>query len=238
MRDVQPIVHRVPEYEPPTELPGGPLPDRCRARDRPAGPPSPRISPPGAQDPATPPAPTERESAVAAPASVPAAAISVAVAAPATRVPGRTTEVTAAHCRPRVSRGSLRSGSSAPASIRRIQRAAHTAERSDEHLDAREFAGRTLQILLETLDHRRPVAQLTKLCAPALVHAVGSLVAGGHVPSRTLGTAVLVKYQLFPVADRAFELVAMYDRGPRRLALAGRVEHTKTGWKVTALRLA
>lgn len=95
-----------------------------------------------------------------------------------------------------------------------------------------------LRILLEILDRRRPVAQLAKLGAPALVHAIGSLVAGDHVPSRTLGTAVLAKYQLFPVADRAYELVAMYDRGPRRLALAGRVEHTGTGWKVTALRLA
>ncbi|MGI5221090.1 Rv3235 family protein [Nocardia sp. CA-290969] len=141
-------------------------------------------------------------------------------------------------CRPRIARGSLRSGSSVPASIRRVQRTAHAAVRSDEHLDAREFAGRMLQILLEILDRRRPVAQLGKLCAPALVHAVGSLVAGDHVPSRTLGAAVLTKYQLFPVGGQAFELVAMYDRGPRRLALAGRVEHTKTGWKVTALRLA
>ncbi|MFI5715652.1 Rv3235 family protein [Nocardia sp. NPDC051750] len=163
---------------------------------------------------------------------------SSAAATTTTCAPEKPAEKPAADCRPRVDRRSLRSGSSTPASIRRVQRAGHAVERHDEPGDAREFAGRTLRILLEILDRRRPVAQLTTLCAPALIHTVGSLVAGDHVPSRTLGAAVLTKYRLFPAGDHVFELVAMYERGPRCLVLAGRVEHTKTGWKVTALRLA
>ncbi|WP_280399836.1 Rv3235 family protein [Nocardia carnea] len=223
MRDVRPMLYRVPEYEPPAELPGGLPRARPRASISVAGQSSPRIPHREGNGPAAP-VPAERESGAATPA--PACA------------PVKTAADSVAGCRPRIARGALRSGSRVPASLRRVQRAAHAAERSDRHLDAREFTGTTLRFLLETLDRRRPVAQLAKSCTPALVHAIGSLVAGDHVPSRTLGAAVLAKYQLFPVAGDAFELVAMYDRGPRRLALAGRVEHTTTGWKVTALRLA
>ncbi|MFD4405338.1 Rv3235 family protein [Nocardia sp. NPDC058499] len=144
---------------------------------------------------------------------------------------------TPAGCRPRIDRKSLRANRSAPAGIRRAHRAAHTADDRTEPSEAREFAGRAIRILLEVLDRRRPVAQLNSLCASALVHTVGVVVAGDHAPSRTLGAAVLTKFRLFPAGDHAFELIAMYQRGPRRLALAGRVEHTATGWKLTALRL-
>lgn len=145
---------------------------------------------------------------------------------------------TPAGCRPRIDRKSLRANRSAPAGIRRAHRAGHTADARTEPSEARAFAGRAIRILLEVLDRRRPVAQLNTLCAPALVHTVGVLVAGDHAPSRTLGTAALTKFRLFPADGHAFELIAMYQRGPRRLALAGRVEHTATGWKLTALRLA
>ncbi|MFI1460822.1 Rv3235 family protein [Nocardia carnea] len=144
---------------------------------------------------------------------------------------------TPAGCRPRIDRKSLRANRSAPAGIRRAHRAGHTADARTEPSEARAFAGRAIRILLEVLDRRRPVAQLNTLCAPALVHTVGVLVAGDHAPSRTLGTAALTKFRLFPAGDHAFELIAMYQRGPRRLALAGRVDHTATGWKLTALRL-
>ncbi|NKY58528.1 Rv3235 family protein [Nocardia flavorosea] len=144
---------------------------------------------------------------------------------------------TPAGCRPRLDRNSLRANRSAPAGIRRAHRAGHTADACAEPAEAREFAGRAIRILLEVLDRRRPVAQLNTLCAPALVHTVGALVAGDHAPSRTLGAAVLTKFRLFPADDHAYELIAMYQRGPRRLALAGRAEHTATGWKLTALRL-
>lgn len=144
---------------------------------------------------------------------------------------------TPAGCRPRIDRKSLRANRSAPAGIRRAHRAGHTPDARTEPSEAREFAGRAIRILLEVLDRRRPVAQLNSLCVPALVHTVGVLVAGDHAPSRTLGAAVLTKFRLFPADDHAFELIAMYQRGPRRLALAGRVEHTATGWKLTALRL-
>ncbi|MBF6351525.1 MULTISPECIES: Rv3235 family protein [Nocardia] len=140
-------------------------------------------------------------------------------------------------CRSRIDRKTLRANRSAPAGIRRAHRVAHTVGDRAEPSEAREFVAKALRILLEVLDRRRPVAQLNTLCESALVHTVGVLVAGDHTPSRALGAAVLIKFQLFPADDHAFELIAMYQRGPRRLALAGRVERTATGWKLTALRL-
>ncbi|MEU4313022.1 Rv3235 family protein [Nocardia sp. NPDC024068] len=188
MNDFQPILYRVPGFEPSSGSPAaGSTPDR--------------------------------ESA--APASTPSATRSENPAA----------------CG-RVDRPSLRANRSAPAGIRRAQRAAHTAQRRPAPPGSQEFATTTLRILLEVLDRRRPVAQLATLCAPALVRAIGTLVAGDHVPSRTLGAAALTSVRLLPAGERAAELVAMYQRGPRRLAIAGRIElDTRKGWTVTALRL-
>lgn len=138
----------------------------------------------------------------------------------------------------RVDRAVARTNRSAPAGIRRVQRSAHTAERCPAARGAREFATQALRILLEVLDRRRPVAQLAGLCAPALVHAIGGLVAGDHVPSRALGSAALTSVRLVPIGEDAAELVAMYRRGPRRLVIAGRIQHdSRKGWVVTALRL-
>ncbi|MEU1986093.1 Rv3235 family protein [Nocardia sp. NPDC019395] len=225
MRDFQPMLHRVPDFEPSAGQSGGAAPPRSRAAGLPAETPSARMQPRKADDGgALASAPDESGGAVRGAVTV-------------TYAPRKAVAETPAGCRSRVGRRSLRANSSAPAGIRRAHRAAHAADTRPEPVDAREFAGKTLRILLEVLDRRRPVAQLSTLCVPALVHTIGALVAGDHIPSRMLGTAVLTKYRLFPVDDRAFELIAMYQRGPRRLALAGRVEYTITGWRATALRL-
>lgn len=257
MRDVRPILHRVPDFEPSTEPCGGRSPGRRRCAGPPAdctqssGAPSPAsgespgaasmsgVLAPGPLPPGTPPAspgvsPVRaglRSSGIAPGPDESRGAVSVASSATTGSRPA-----SAGH-RPRIDRKSLRANRSAPAGIRRAHRAAHTAGEAAGPDRAREFAGTALRILLEVLDRRRPVAQLDTLCAPALVHTVGALVAGDHAPSRTLGAAVLTKYRLFPADDQAFELIAMYHRGPRRLALAGRVERTAAGWKLTALRL-
>ncbi|WP_328391437.1 Rv3235 family protein [Nocardia sp. NBC_00416] len=141
-------------------------------------------------------------------------------------------------CAARIDPRALRRNHSAPAGIRRAQRAGRGADRKSERAGAREFATTAVRILLEVLDRRRPVAQLTRLCTPGLVRVIGALVANDHVPSRTLGAAVLTTVRLYPVEERAAELMAMYQRGPRRLVLAGRIEYgVATGWKVTALRV-
>ncbi len=249
MRDVRPILYRVPDFEPSTEPPGGLPPDRCRG-----------VEPP----PRLPSAGTPSDVASSGEALSPGPPVPLSARTPSVRIGARTInsarETGAAPdesrgavsnastttcvpakkstgCRTRIDRKSLRANRSAPAGIRRAHRAGHSADDRTEPIEAQEFAGKALRILLEVLDRRRPVAQLNTLCAPALIHAVGALVAGDHAPSRTLGAAVLTKFRLFSADDHAFELIAMYQRGPRRLALAGRVEHTATGWKLTALRL-
>ncbi|MEV3961666.1 Rv3235 family protein [Nocardia sp. NPDC050193] len=141
-------------------------------------------------------------------------------------------------CATRPDRKSLRRNHSAPAGIRRAQGADHDPSRNPEPAGARAFATTSVRILLEVLDRRRPVAQLTALCAPGLVSAIGSLVAGDHAPGRALGSAVPGTVRLFQVQERAAEMVATYQRGPRRLVLAGRIERGRTTpWKVTALRI-
>ncbi|MFI9537573.1 Rv3235 family protein [Nocardia fusca] len=138
----------------------------------------------------------------------------------------------------RPDRKTLRRNHNAPAGIRRAQRAGHETARNPEPAGARAFATTSVRILLEVLDRRRPVAQLTALCTPGLVGAIGSLVAGDHAPGRTLGSAVPGTVRLFQVEERAAEMVATYQRGPRRLVLAGRIERgSTTPWKVTALRV-
>ncbi|MFQ6230097.1 Rv3235 family protein [Nocardia sp. NPDC002869] len=141
-------------------------------------------------------------------------------------------------CASPADRKALRRNHSAPAGIRRAQRAGHERIRSPEPTGARAFATMSVRILLEVLDRRRPVAQLTAVCAPGLVGAIGSLVAGDHAPGRALGSAVPGAVRLFQVEERAAEMVATYQRGPRRLVLAGRIERGARGaWRVTALRV-
>ena len=247
MRDDRPILYRVPDFEPSTDSSDGLPPARPKGAEPPSpgtlssgvssvGMLSPGTRPPGRPLPGAPPVQTgtPRSNSDREAGSAPDESHGAVSTAPAsTGAPAETP----AGCRPRIDRRSLRAHRSTPAGIRRAHRAGHAADDSTEPSEAREFTGRALRILLEVLDRRRPVAQLNTLCASALVHTVGVLVAGDHAPSRTLGAAVLTKFRLFPAGDQAFELIAMYQRGPRRLALAGRVEHTATGWKLAALRL-
>ncbi|MGW5384225.1 Rv3235 family protein [Nocardia sp. NPDC003963] len=160
--------------------------------------------------------------------------------------PGPHRAVSTSACAARPDRKALRRNHSAPAGLRRGRRAGHaTAQRADhaaarraEPAGARAFATTAIRILLEVLDRRRPVAQLNALCAPGLVCAVGSLVAGDHAPGRTLGSAVLGPVRLLQVEERGAELMATYQRGSRRFVVAGRIERgPTTPWKMTALRV-
>lgn len=244
MCDLQPVLHRVPGYEPPVRrscaragaLPGG---DRICAAD-PAAEHRPRAAASGAAvPPPAAPGATVAESVRGRPATV-------LDSGPASEpTPPGTAEVRATHpesrargCATRPDRNALRRNHRAPAGIRRAQRAGHDTPRNPEPAGARAFATTSVRILLEVLDRRRPVAQLTALCTPGLVSAIGTLVAGDHAPGRTLGSAVPGAVRLFQVEEWAAEMVATYQRGPRRLVLAGRIERgSTTPWKVTALRV-
>lgn len=244
MCDLQPVLHRVPGYEPPVRRPcaragAPPGGDRVGAED-PAAEYRPRAAASGA---AVPP-PASPGEVVAEP--VRGRSATVLDSGPASApTPPRTAEVPATHpesrarsCASRSDRNALRRNHSAPAGVRRAQRAGHATSRNTEPAGVRAFATTSVRILLEVLDRRRPVAQLTALCTPGLVSAIGTLVAGDHAPGRTLGSAVPGTVRLFQVEEWAAEMVATYQRGPRRLVLAGRIERgSNTPWKVTALRV-
>lgn len=245
MCEFRPVLHRVPGYEPPVgRYPGAAGPpgvDRVRA----AGPAVLREKRTAVSEAPIRPAGSPGE---VVPSPAPGRVTTMADSGPAPRpgapVETRTEEPAAARpspagaCASRPDRKTLRRNHSAPAGVRRAQRAGHCAPRTSEPAGARAFATTSVRILLEVLDRRRPVGQLNALCTPALVCAIGALVAGDHAPGRTLGSAVPGNVRLFQVEERAAEVVATYQRGPRRLVLAGRIERgSTTPWKVTALRI-
>lgn len=242
MCEFRPVLHRVPGYEPPvgrnTRAAGPPGVDRVRA----AGPAVLRETRAAVSEAPVRPAGSPEE---VAPSPTPDRVATMPDSGPAPRpcTPAETRTGERAATRPssagacasRPDRKTLRRNHSAPAGVRR---AGHCAHRTSEPAGARAFATTSVRILLEVLDRRRPVAQLTALCTPALVCAIGALVAGDHAPGRTLGSAVPGTVRLFQVEERAAEVVATYQRGPRRLVLAGRIERgSSTPWKVTALRV-
>lgn len=129
----------------------------------------------------------------------------------------------------------------APEGIRRALRAGHSARRgvsSGSGQDPDVFAHTVLRIVLEVLDRRRPVTQLTAFAAPHVLAALRTLVTGDHAPGRSLGPAVLSRVRVITVDERTAEVCASYQRGPRHFALAARIARTrKTGWQLTALRV-
>ncbi len=266
MADFRPVLHRAPAYEPPVlrscarscvaarDTRGrrdGPAPDheRLHAITAATVPPPPNHEKPiyasarreSSTTPATGRTSGEGGTAVrirVGEAGEPQGTDPVGVGDPEGSDSDRESSTSASVCATRLDRKTLRRNHSAPAGVRRAQRAGHAGVRRPEPAGARAFATTAVRILLEVLDRRRPVAQLNALCTPGLVFAVGSLVAGDHAPSRTLGSAVLGTVRLFQVEEQAAEMMATYQRGPRRLVVAGRIERgTATPWKMTALRV-
>ncbi|MGV9679714.1 Rv3235 family protein [Nocardia sp. NPDC003482] len=101
---------------------------------------------------------------------------------------------------------------------------------------ATRFAERSLRLVLEVLDGRRSATQLTRLTDPA-VAAMLATAARTAVADRRLGAAVLVAVRAEPVAPGVAEVVAGYERGARRFAVAGRVTCRRGEWRLVALRL-
>ncbi|TLG04200.1 hypothetical protein FEK35_20390 [Nocardia cyriacigeorgica] len=119
------------------------------------------------------------------------------------------------------------------------RRPAHPAPETDRTpAAAYAFAERTARAVLEVLDRRRPIKQLTAWTSPDVHARLRTLVDADLAPSRRLGPAVLVRIDVVIDAGPDAEILARYRRGPRYLALAGRITHTRRhGWRLTALRI-
>ncbi|QIS22384.1 Rv3235 family protein [Nocardia terpenica] len=100
---------------------------------------------------------------------------------------------------------------------------------------ATRFAERSMRVVLEVLDGRRPVTQLRPLATPTVVAAVETLLRTGG--GRHLGPAVLVSVRATFVTSAAVEVCGGYDRGDRHFAMAARIVTRRGGWRLAALRL-
>jgi hypothetical protein len=125
-----------------------------------------------------------------------------------------------------------------PAALRRrTPRALRSVPRSLPHEPlppraALMFADTALRRLLEVVDRRRPIAQLRPLVAPALVDTVTALTRVPHTASATLR-----RVRVRMVDDEAAEVFGTYSRGPRLLAIAGRIELHRGRWRIIAVQL-
>ncbi|WP_280272749.1 Rv3235 family protein, partial [Nocardia wallacei] len=98
------------------------------------------------------------------------------------------------------------------------------------------FAERSLRLVLEVVDGRRPVAQLGPVAEPTVLAAVETLARTGAA-ERRLGPAVLASVRTTTVAPGAAEVCGGYDRGNRRFAVAARIVARRGEWRLAALRL-
>ncbi|ANW63808.1 hypothetical protein MMUR_50960 [Mycolicibacterium murale] len=127
---------------------------------------------------------------------------------------------------------------SAPARPRRLQAVPPISARRQA---ASGFADAALRTVLEVIDQRRPAGQLGPLLVGGLADAVLALRRAGA--DRSCPAAVLrrVRVQATDAAETAFEVAAVYTRGPRTHALAGRIQLTQTArglrWQFAALHI-
>lgn len=101
---------------------------------------------------------------------------------------------------------------------------------------AAQFAERSLRLVLEVIDGRRPLGQLRPVVEPTVLAAVETL-ARTAAAERRLGTAVLVTVKLAEVTASAAEVCGGYERGQRRFAVAARLVLRRGHWRMSALRM-
>jgi Family of unknown function (DUF6459) len=94
------------------------------------------------------------------------------------------------------------------------------------------FADAALRRILEVVDRRRPIAQLRPLVAPALIDTITTLTRAPHTAAATLR-----RVRVRMVDDESAEVFGTYSRGPRLLAVAGRIELHRDRWRMVALQL-
>lgn len=94
------------------------------------------------------------------------------------------------------------------------------------------FADAALRRVLEVVDHRRPIAQLRPLVAPALVDTVTALT---RAPQTAAATLRRVRVRM--VDSEAAEVFATYTRAHRVRAIAARIEQVHDSWRIVALQI-
>ncbi|MBL1078155.1 hypothetical protein JK358_27485 [Nocardia sp. 2] len=92
-------------------------------------------------------------------------------------------------------------------------------------------------MVLEVLDGRRSVAQLSPLAETAVLACVRTLVISGTVPGGEIGVATLTRVDVIMSGFAVAEVCAGYDRGTRHFALAARIQRGRSGWRLTAFRV-
>ncbi|WP_197380564.1 Rv3235 family protein [Mycolicibacterium mengxianglii] len=111
---------------------------------------------------------------------------------------------------------------------------------SPQQRAAAAFADAALRSVLEVIDQRRPAAQLRPLLLGGLADTVVALSRATN-PRRVAAVLRRVRVQAADPTNNAFEVAAMYSRGPRTHALACRVELVPTlrgeRWQLVALHI-
>ncbi|WP_227980350.1 Rv3235 family protein [Nocardia spumae] len=109
-------------------------------------------------------------------------------------------------------------------------------EAGESDAAAARFAERSLRLVLEVIDGRRPLGQLRSVVEPTVLAAVETL-ARTAAAERRLGSAVLVTVKTAEITANGAEVCAGYDRGRRRFAIAARLVLRRGRWRVGALRM-
>ncbi|MEV0544631.1 Rv3235 family protein [Nocardia salmonicida] len=102
---------------------------------------------------------------------------------------------------------------------------------------AKRFTEQVLRLLLEVVDRRRSSTHLRAFTDAKALAAINTMLAQDSAPDRNLGTATLTRFHLTSVKGDAAEVFATYQRGPRTLAIAGRIESSKDSWRLVAVRM-
>ncbi|MFE1594971.1 Rv3235 family protein [Nocardia sp. NPDC058705] len=107
----------------------------------------------------------------------------------------------------------------------------------DSSLQAKRFTEQVFRLILEVVDRRRSSSHLRAFADARVLAAVNTMLTQDLVPGRNLGTATLTSVKVTPAEDGAAEVFASYQRGPRTLAIAGRIEKVKDSWRLVAVRM-
>lgn len=103
--------------------------------------------------------------------------------------------------------------------------------------EARGWAGRFAQALVEVLAGDRPVAQLVRWTTTAVYEEVAGLIAGPGVSRGDAARGVVRSVHVSQPADGVAEVAALVRRGARSTAVALRLEGLDGRWQCTALDL-
>ncbi|WP_099020346.1 Rv3235 family protein, partial [Mycolicibacterium palauense] len=117
------------------------------------------------------------------------------------------------------------------------------AEPSPRRRHAAAFADASLRRVLEVIDLRRPPTQLRPMLAAGLADSIAAYRHSSRVSQAAVLRRVRLQAAAGPgAAETAFEVAAVYSRGPRMHAIACRIEqrptvHGRPGWQMVALHI-